>query len=228
MEASLESSSTPPSPWSGLITRSLSAALLAAFFLGVLWEGSWIFTWLVTVAALIMMREWNGLTEREGALWRAAGLFYVSIPCASLIWLRNEPLGMQLVLYVIFTVWATDIGAYFAGRIIGGPKLAPVISPNKTWAGLGGGMLAAAVIGGIAHSFTPCPASLLGCIGLGALIAVIAQGGDLFESGLKRRARVKDSSSLIPGHGGLLDRIDGLIPVLPLFALLVYFAKAAS
>jgi phosphatidate cytidylyltransferase len=217
----------PPSKWSGLAVRAASAAVLAVVFAVVLVKGGWIFTWFVIMAALMMMREWTNITEHEGALWRFAGLFYVSIPCASLIWLRNVDFldtantGIYLVLYVILIVVATDIGAYFAGRQIGGPKLAPSISPNKTWAGLGGGVVAAGAVGGLSLFFVPYPTSIIGSILLGMVIAVIAQAGDLFESWQKRKAGVKDSGTLIPGHGGLLDRIDGLIPTLPLFALLV-------
>ena len=119
---------------------------------------------------------------------------------------------------------ATDIGAYFTGRIVGGAKLAPQISPGKTWAGLGGGVAAAAVVGGIGYIFVPFPNKIYWAILLGMLIAIIAQMGDLFESWLKRRADVKDSGSLIPGHGGLLDRVDGMIFTLPIFALLLYLS----
>ncbi len=216
-----------PSKWSGLAIRSASAAILALVFAIVLWKGGWIFTWFVVLAALMMIREWNTITEHGGALWRFAGLFYVSIPCASIIWLRSVNFiegmytGVYLVLYPILLVVATDIGAYFAGRQIGGPKLAPAVSPNKTWAGLGGGVVAAGAVGGLAMLFVPYPTSAIGSIILGMVIAVIAQSGDLFESWLKRKAGVKDSGTLIPGHGGLLDRIDGLIPTLPIFAILV-------
>ncbi|MFO0389771.1 MAG: phosphatidate cytidylyltransferase [Alphaproteobacteria bacterium] len=221
------SEESPPSKWSGLAVRAASAAVLALIFALVLWKGGWIFIWFVIMAALMMMREWTNITEHEGALWRFAGLFYVSIPCASLIWLRNvnfidtQNTGIYLVLYVILIVVATDIGAYFTGRQIGGPKLAPSISPNKTWAGLGGGVVAAGAVGGLSLFFVPFPATIIGGILLGMVMAVIAQAGDLFESWQKRKAGVKDSGTLIPGHGGLLDRIDGLIPTLPLFAVLV-------
>ncbi|MBI1236793.1 MAG: phosphatidate cytidylyltransferase [Alphaproteobacteria bacterium] len=216
-----------PSRWSGLAVRAVSAIVLALVFAMALWKGGWIFTWFAIIAALMMMREWNTLTEREGALWRFSGLFYVSIPCASLIWLREVQMsdapaaGIPLVLYVVLSVAATDIGAYFSGRQFGRHKLAPALSPNKTWEGLGGGMLAAGIIGGCCQFYTPYPASILHGALLSMLLAVLAQGGDLFESYLKRRAGVKDSGTLIPGHGGLLDRIDGLIFTLPLFAVLV-------
>ncbi len=130
----------------------------------------------------------------------------------------------MLVLFALLVVWATDIGAYFAGRRIGGAKLAPAISPNKTWAGLGGGIVAAAIAGGACSTFTPYPPSLIAGMDVGIALAIIAQGGDLFESWLKRRVGAKDSGALIPGHGGLLDRIDGLTFTLPVFALLVYLS----
>jgi len=117
----------------------------------------------------------------------------------------------RLTFWVMITTWTTDIGAYFAGRAIGGPKLAPRISPNKTWAGLLGGMAGAAVIGWIAAHFLRIDGIFLL---LGAPMAALAQAGDLFESWIKRRAGMKDSGSILPGHGGLLDRLDGLLPVL--------------
>lgn len=125
---------------------------------------------------------------------------------------------MGLLIYLLFCIWATDIGAYAAGKSIGGPKLAPRISPKKTWAGLVGGMLSAAAFGaGVAVAFDaerPWLAAVLGMV-----LAVVGQIGDLFESGIKRRFDVKDSGRLIPGHGGLLDRVDGLIVAAPVFAL---------
>lgn len=223
-----------PSLWSGLRMRIISGAVLAVSALFVLWLGGWWFKLLVMIAALQMIREWDYITTQEKPVWKLIGLLYAAIPCTSLTWLRGIRLeddtnvGVQLILFVLLCVWSTDIGAYFAGRRIGGPKLAPAVSPNKTWAGLGGGILAAAIVGGISHSYAPFPASLLGCMALGALLAVVAQAGDLFESWLKRRAGVKDSGTLIPGHGGLLDRIDGLTFTMPLFAALIYFVGNAS
>lgn len=216
-----------PSRWAGLGTRALSSAVLIAVFLAVLFIGGWLFNWLVIMAALMMMREWTGLTKTDGPLWRFAGLFYVSVPCASLLWLRqvqatdNPHAGIQLVLFIMLIVWATDIGAYFTGRKVGGPKLSPIISPNKTWAGLGGGVGAAATTAALVHWIFPYPDTMVKSILLGAVMAIISQMGDLLESWMKRRAGVKDSGTLIPGHGGLLDRIDGLVPTLPLFAWII-------
>ena len=124
----------------------------------------------------------------------------------------------MLALWTLAIVWATDIGAFFAGRAIGGPKLAPVISPNKTWAGLIGGMIVAAVAGGAIAYVGHLPTRTYW---LAPLLAVAAQLGDLAESGMKRRVGVKDSGHILPGHGGLLDRIDGMLPVAILVAALV-------
>jgi phosphatidate cytidylyltransferase len=144
-------------------------------------------------------------TRRIAAGW---GFVYVAIPAFALLVLSWVFDG--LVFWVMVVTWATDIFAYFAGRAIGGPKLAPGISPNKTWAGLAGGVVGAGFAGwGIAWLFD---------LGfpfqwIGAPMAVVAQAGDLYESWVKRRAGVKDSGTLLPGHGGVLDRLDGLLPV---------------
>ncbi|MBK5265641.1 MAG: phosphatidate cytidylyltransferase, partial [Alphaproteobacteria bacterium] len=147
-----------------------------------------------------------------------AGVFYVGLPILALLFLRDRPDGLLLTFWALGLVWATDIGAYFAGRSLGGPKLAPGISPSKTWSGLGGGMLAALLFGFILHDWLGLPIPLAAASGL---LAVIAQLGDLYESWLKRRAGVKDSGSLLPGHGGVLDRLDGVVTAAPVAALLV-------
>nr|WP_301183104.1 phosphatidate cytidylyltransferase [Sphingomonas quercus] len=152
------------------------------------------------------------------SVWNGAGVLYALLPILSLIYLRDQYDGITLTLWTLVIVWATDIGAYFAGRAIGGPKLAPRLSPNKTWAGLIGGMVAALVIG-VALAF-PFNISFR-LAGTAALLAAAAQGGDLFESWLKRRAGVKDSGHLLPGHGGVMDRVDGVVPVAVIVAGLV-------
>jgi phosphatidate cytidylyltransferase len=143
--------------------------------------------------------------------WVAAGAIYVSVPVVALVWLRFDPGGERLILWLMVTVWATDIGAFFAGRLIGGPKLAPRISPKKTWAGLIGAMVSAGLVGVIADVSVPGAPSAAALAAAGAALAVVAQAGDLGESWVKRRFGAKDSSGLIPGHGGLLDRVDGLL-----------------
>lgn len=146
------------------------------------------------------------------------GIAYVALPAIALIFLRGEPNGVLLTLWTLATVWTTDIGAYFAGRSIGGPKLAPSVSPNKTWAGLIGGVLSAFALGLILWRTAGLPLQLA-CAS--PILAVIAQIGDLYESALKRQAGVKDSGKLLPGHGGVMDRLDGLVPVAPAAALLL-------
>ncbi len=208
----------------GLKPRIISAAVMAIMALTCLSLGGMFFIGLIMLAALQMIREWDSITLNENIIWRLCGLGYVALPCASLVWLRGLDGGFGIVLSLFLAIWATDIGAYFAGRLIGGPKLSPQISPNKTWAGLCGGMIAAAITLAIATSFFSFPKSPANALLIGVLLALFGQIGDLFESWLKRRAGVKDSSNLIPGHGGLLDRVDGIILTAPLYALLVSVA----
>ncbi|NNC72392.1 MAG: phosphatidate cytidylyltransferase [Sphingomonadaceae bacterium] len=137
------------------------------------------------------------------------GFLYIGLAILAIIFLREE-YGIALTLWTLAIVWATDIGAYFSGKTIGGPKLAPQLSPNKTWAGLIGGMATALLVSSLIILNTDLPRWL---IPVTAALAVVAQAGDLYESWLKRRAGVKDASGIFPGHGGALDRLDGLMPV---------------
>ncbi len=148
----------------------------------------------------------------------ALGIFYTGVPILALLFLRAQEQGLLLAFWALGLVWATDIGAYFTGRSLGGPKLAPRISPSKTWSGLGGGVACALIFGFILHMGAGLPLRLAAASGI---LAVAAQGGDLLESWMKRRAGVKDSSTLLPGHGGVLDRLDGVVAAAPLAALLV-------
>ncbi len=158
--------------------------------------------------------------ERRAPLLQALGALYIGVPYVALVWLRADPAnGLVTLFWLLGIVWATDTGALFAGRSIGGPKLAPVISPNKTWAGLAGGMLAAAVVGIGFALWLGSPVGLAALISAG--LAVVAQAGDLAESLVKRHFGVKDSGTIIPGHGGIFDRVDGLLAVAPVWALVV-------
>ncbi|MSP68061.1 MAG: phosphatidate cytidylyltransferase [Alphaproteobacteria bacterium] len=149
--------------------------------------------------------------QQPAGFWGPIGVAYVSIPCLALIWLRLDPAsGTAIVLWLVLVVWATDIGAYFVGRLVGGPKLWAAISPSKTWAGLVGGTVAAAVVGLVVAGAFQTPGTAWLSM-LGAPMAVVAQAGDLTESAVKRHFGVKDSGHLIPGHGGLFDRVDGLL-----------------
>ncbi len=199
------------------MVRSLAAIVMAGIALAAAFLGGYIFAILVALAAGAMFVEWRRLTEGGGTGWLVAGFAYALLPAIALLWLRDRaPQGLEMVFWVFIVTWTTDIGAYFAGRAIGGPKLAPTISPNKTWAGLIGGMVSAALAGWAWTEYVMLPTAL---IWLAPAFAAAAQGGDLFESWLKRRAGAKDSGSLLPGHGGLLDRLDGLVVVAVLTAV---------
>ncbi len=153
------------------------------------------------------------------------GAVFIGVPMLALIWLRQGENGMLYAGWGLALVWATDIGAYFAGRAIGGPKIAPAISPNKTWAGLFGGMIGALALGWALHIWAGLPRELAL---FGPVLAVLAQAGDFFESWMKRRAGVKDSGSILPGHGGALDRLDGAMTSLPFAALAVFLLVPAA
>jgi phosphatidate cytidylyltransferase len=145
------------------------------------------------------------------SLWTYAGVPYVALPLLALVSLRADPVyGLTAVVWLLVVVWSADTAAYAAGRGIGGPKLAPAMSPNKTWAGLVGAAFGAALAGGLAGGLAGLP-WLVPVVLIAALLGVVEQLGDLFESVLKRRHGVKDSGTLIPGHGGMLDRVDGLV-----------------
>lgn len=155
------------------------------------------------------------------------GAGYAAIACAAFIGLRDDPLyGFEAALWVILTVMAADIGGYFGGRMVGGKKLWPAVSPGKTWSGLIAGVLLAAVVGMAFASFTTGTLAHEVAI-VSAIIAVVSVGGDLGESALKRVCGVKDSSNLIPGHGGVLDRMDGMLAA-ALAASLLTFARGQS
>ena len=161
----------------------------------------------------------------QDRLWFASGILYVGIPCVALIWLRGDgEAGRQTLIWLFAVVWAADSGAYAMGRLIGGPLLAPAISPNKTWSGLIGGVACAGAAGAAL-------AALFGRTGvvplslLGAAIGAVAEAGDLTESWIKRHFHVKDASNIIPGHGGLMDRVDGLLAAAAVMALLELIGK---
>lgn len=197
------------------LTRLLtSAAPIAAIVL--MMEGAHAFGFGALGLGVVMAAGVAAVTRGLSVHRCAFGILYVGLPAVCLVWLRNVDLdGRNAVLWLLVVIWATDIGAYFAGRLIGGPKLAPLISPSKTWAGLGGAMIAAALFGGIIAYVTDHSWQMGAA--LAALLAVLAQAGDLFESSLKRKAGIKDSGRLLPGHGGVLDRVDGLLFATPVF-----------
>jgi phosphatidate cytidylyltransferase len=161
----------------------------------------------------------------RGARLSALGIFYVGLPAVSLLWLRgDEPYGFAAVLLVFAIVWCSDIGAYAAGRLIGGPRLWPRVSPNKTWSGLLGGLAAGSGAAALVAPLLVTEASPLRLALTGLGLSLVAQGGDLAESALKRLFGRKDASDLIPGHGGFMDRMDSIVAVAVaagLFALIL-------
>jgi phosphatidate cytidylyltransferase len=213
----------------GLGPRVLSGLVLIPVALGLAYAGGAAFNILVLLAAALMADEWRRLCSIDAGaggaahrrwLWLAVGAVYIAVPCIAIIWLRSDAaVGRQAIFWLFAVVWATDIGAYFAGRGIGGPKLAPRISPGKTWAGLLGGMVCAALVGAVTALLLDL-SHTAPLIVISALLAVVAQAGDLLESMVKRRFGVKDSGHLIPGHGGVLDRLDGLLTAAPAVAAL--------
>lgn len=197
---------------SDLGLRTATGLVLIALALLACVQGGMIFALFIAALATVLYFEWSRLVKGWGFAWNAAGFIYALLPALALLWIRERDVdhGLALVVWAFIVTWATDIGGYFAGKKFGRRKLAPAISPNKTFEGLYGGVVGAALFGGLWAWATG-----LGLIFylLAPLFAVAAQGGDLFESWIKRRAGVKDSGNWLPGHGGLLDRLDGLIPV---------------
>lgn len=158
----------------------------------------------------------NAQLNRTAGRAAATGLLYCGLPALALIWVRGLSLGLEATIFLLVCVWSADIVAFFVGRSVGGPKLAPAISPNKTWSGAIGGVVGAMLVaGGLAIAYL---ASVQGqgawkFIAVAGGLAMLSVLGDLYESHLKRRAGVKDSGTILPGHGGVMDRLDGLVPV---------------
>ena len=170
----------------------------------------------ITGAITVLALSFGGTTTQLSSL----GVLYTGLPLVSLIWLRSdESLGFLAVVFVLLVVAATDTAAFVSGKAAGGPKLAPTISPGKTWAGLIGGVVSAAIAAALFSRVTGT-GSIYWLAALGLILGLVAQGGDLGESALKRRFGLKDASDLIPGHGGFMDRMDGIVTAALAAALL--------
>lgn len=219
-------------PRSDLGVRTLSSVAMMSVAIAAIWIGGYAFMALVLLVGLGVFWEYarlvKGLTSDsvQRAIWLLFGLFYVGLACFTLLVFSAQFFGMTPAIMLIAGVIGTDVGAYFAGRTFGGPKIAPRISPSKTWSGLIGGMAGAGITmiaiqaaiywsreGGVGHDDIYLAYGWQRLLLTGMVLAVVAQSGDFFESWMKRRAGVKDSGTLIPGHGGLFDRTDGLIAV---------------
>jgi phosphatidate cytidylyltransferase len=208
------------SRWRDLRRRAVAALVLAPLALAAVWLGGLVFGVMSAALGFGLSYEWTRLSRARPILL-VAGLAWTWLTFVAIIALRADPVaGRANMMFVLLVVWASDVGAYLAGRKIGGPRLAPRISPGKTWAGAAGGLIAAVAVGLIVARLASGPTAL----GLAALVAavlsIIGQAGDLAESALKRHFGVKDSGRLIPGHGGLLDRLDAALTAVPAAALL--------
>ncbi|MDE2385797.1 MAG: phosphatidate cytidylyltransferase [Alphaproteobacteria bacterium] len=180
----------------------------------------------ILVVWLLSVLMWV-LNAGQGTIWSLLGVFYVGLPMIGFVLLREDgELGLWAVLWCFAIVWAADIFAYFSGRMIGGPKLAPRLSPKKTWAGLIGAMAGAAVVSGLIAKYVGLNAGALMVLAAG--LTVVEQAGDIFESAMKRRYGVKDSGNFIPGHGGVLDRVDGLLAVILAAATIGFVHQAGD
>lgn len=198
-----------------LAVRVISAVLLAPLAIAAVWYDFPWFDLLIALVTVMMVLEWRQMVgggwRRPG--WLVIGYVYIALAVLAAFWLRHDAkFGLITFLWLLAAVWATDIFAFFTGRTLGGPKLAPTISPGKTWSGLLGGVLAAALVSIVFTAWADADGVWLAF--WGALVAVVAQVGDLVESAMKRRFGRKDSGRLIPGHGGILDRVDGLLAAL--------------
>jgi phosphatidate cytidylyltransferase len=251
-----------------LLTRVIVALVLAPTAIAMAYAGGWLWTALVTLAAIGLYVEWLAIVGKarstrvvvigaaalaiaglclalgrieaslvvlmlglvavgavtpERRIWAIAGFGYAAVAELASVLLRLDPkMGFAALMFVFLVVWVTDIGGYFAGRSIGGPKLWPRVSPKKTWAGALGGFAASLVVAAGFAALDPNKADpqlmlkMTSLLLLGAILSIASQLGDLFESAVKRRFGVKDSSHIIPGHGGLLDRLDGFVAAVAL------------
>jgi len=205
--------------------RVISAGILIPIAIYAICFSQTLFFCIAVVLTILMTAEWLELTKtaENQKKWRLIGLLYIAIPICCVIKIRM--ISSDILLWMFAVIWATDIFAFFSGKTFGGPKLAPKISPNKTWSGLAGGVLASMFIGLLSSAMFE--GGILFFIFISAILALIEQAGDLLESRFKRIFGVKDSGSIIPGHGGVLDRLDGMMSVAPVVLLfIVIFSKS--
>ncbi len=199
--------------------RVVAAAILIPLALYAIFYSKNTFLILAVSIAIMMTAEWLDMTKNmvDQKKWRIIGFFYILIPVYSVIKIRLY--DTDVLFWMFAVIWATDIFAFFAGRTLGGAKLAPKISPNKTWAGLAGGVTASLLIGFMSSFMFQGGVVFFMLISI--FIAVLEQMSDLLESKFKRTFGVKDSGNIIPGHGGVLDRLDGMMLVAPVVLFLI-------
>lgn len=207
---------------SELQLRILSAIVLAILALGSAWLGGWVFVLVWGAISLLVLQEWLTITRTKPAFafWGLAGVAYAVALFFSVYALRDHArYGLTAILFLFAVVWAADVFAYFAGRTFGGPRLAPRISPKKTWSGATGGLVGAVLAGLALLAIMGIPVRAAHGV-LAIALGIASIGGDLFESAFKRRFAVKDSGRMIPGHGGFMDRLDGFIVAAVLAAII--------
>lgn len=212
----------------GLATLLTGASVVIALFL--VQKGYFLQGIIVLVSgAVLMVVAAIFLKKTDRMIWALTGPLCIGLPVIALIMLRGIPDGGFAVAFGLFLViWATDIGAYFSGKSIGGPKIAPSISPNKTWAGLIGGIISAMIVAYLVNRYLMGgQVATIGVLGLGAICAILAQVGDFAESAWKRYFGIKDASNLIPGHGGVMDRLDGVFLTAPMLVVIIMIVNGA-
>lgn len=202
--------------------RIVSSLILIPFAIYAILFSKSLFMFFAVSLTVLMTFEWCDMTSeiRGKAKWRLVGFLYIVIPVYCLVKIRL--IDENILFWMFLVIWSTDIAAYFTGKILGGPKLAPSISPGKTWSGFFGGLMAAIVVG--LFSSLMFVGGVLFFVIISVVISIICQVSDLLESRFKRLFGVKDSSNIIPGHGGVLDRLDGIMLVAPFVLMVIYFA----
>ena len=215
-----------------LFLRIMSALVLIPLVLYVVSYGSWLYAlWIMLLGVLMMYEFVTIVASRESKLlnkleWYCLGLLYILLFCWSMVYLRSVVGGYYITMWLLLMVWTTDTCAYVAGLSIGGPKIAPQISPSKTWSGLVGGALGTTAVSFfLMYIYGYSYEMVKQGIYIAPLVAIVSQAGDFLESGFKRHFGVKDSSKIIPGHGGVLDRLDGLVTASWLVALMVLYGS---
>ncbi|HEX4301787.1 MAG TPA: phosphatidate cytidylyltransferase [Rhizomicrobium sp.] len=192
-------------------------AVGAALAVHVAWPATYA-AWFILAAGVAVAAAYASMHGHH-PVWHGAGALYLGVPMLALLVLRGTPHGAWVIVGMFVAIWATDTGALIVGNLVGGPRLWPAISPSKTWAGTLGGVATAAIAEAVYIAILGGQPDYAGL--LGAAIAVFAVAGDLFESWVKRRFQRKDSGSLIPGHGGVLDRIDSTLSAAPVLAFAI-------
>lgn len=198
-----------------LRTRIASAAVSLVVVIALTLWSLESFAAMCLAGGCVLLKEWAGLVKHRSRLWMVLGLIYILGAVLALIYLRYANLNILLAVFLV--VWTGDSAAYFVGKRFGRHKIAPSISPGKSWEGLAGSVIASALMAAYLGAVAPLPHAMLG-----AAFACLGLGGDLFESALKRHAGVKDSGQFMPGHGGLFDRVDALLPCAIVAAVALY------